>query len=383
MAQVYVRAGYECIVVGQCKTEPGSFIRFGPHFMGYSIYDPSVGHGIKEKLRVFLFMKRTIVSALRKVAQDIGGASEIAAICIYQQLSPPTTRYIMRYCKRNGIKLFFDIVEFQTISQQSLFTFFQFYLPNWMTVKRFSKKAKTLAISTYLSNLLNGQKSKAMYVPFFFNMEEANIDEGKSLRLQDGTIELVYAGCPSRGRDSLANVIKGLACLNEKERAQFHLTIAGANEEQIKALGLSEKELKQSLSHCSYLGTVPHEEALNLIKRAAFTLYMKPAKKRFSKAGFPTKVSESLMMSTPVIFNLSGDVGVYLQDGQNAIECRNDSPLAFAEGLRKVLALDQTKYISMARNAFATAKEKLSIEHFEKPICDFLELGRNNEESQR
>ena len=56
-------------------------------------------------------------------------------------------------------------------------------------------------------------------------------------------------------------------------------------------------------------------------------------------AGFPTKFSESLACGTPVLTNISSDLGKYLKDGVNGYEMNITSNEALTSSLEKALSL--------------------------------------------
>ena len=93
---------------------------------------------------------------------------------------------------------------------------------------------------------------------------------------------------------------------------------------------------------------------------------------RYAKAGFPTKVVESLMSSTPVILNMTSDLGMYLKDGYDCIEVEHEDPESIVRALRRALALTPEQKDQMKKNARKTAEEnfdyRLYIEEFGKFI---------------
>ena len=193
-----------------------------------------------------------------------------------------------------------------------------------------------------------------------------------SLFNQTNKIELIYAGCPSRGRDTINNAIKGILSLDKELQDKIHLIIAGADPKVFIKNGLSKKEYEASLSFCDYIGKVSHERIEELYKTARFSLYLKPAKKRFSKAGFPTKVTESLAYGTPVIANLSGDVGLFLNKN-NSVIIKDDSSTSFADGIKHILDSDiNDEYSKMSKTARMTAENELSLEKYKSIIDNYF-----------
>lgn len=369
IVSAFIENDFRCYVVGQAKFDPYTQNEISKNYFLYSIYNSSKKNSIKEKLSTFIFSTKKIKYALTSIEKQCG---KIDCIVIYQQLPFSTTSYVIRYCKKRNIKLFFDIVEFQTISQQNLFTFFQFYLPNLFTVKHFSRYGKIICISTYLNKLMEKRQTNSIYVPFFFDVDKMVDYSGNKIDYHNSKLKLLYAGCPSRGRDTIVNAIKGILLLPPEIQKKIEFKIAGATLEQMIKLGLTKEEAKKSVLFCECLGKIAHEEVEKLYRDSHFSILLKPSKKRFSKAGFPTKVSESWAYGTPVLANLSGDLYMFLSDGFNGFICENDSPIEFGNTINKVFNITMEDYKKMCKNSRNTAENKLSLSHYSKTIGKFI-----------
>ncbi|MDR0935026.1 MAG: glycosyltransferase [Erysipelotrichaceae bacterium] len=367
IAKTLAKNGNNCFIVGQTGSNESEIIKISENISLYSLYNYKIRNSISNKFKTFLFSTKKILGSLDAAAKVL---PKIDCIVIYQQLDAHTTKKIIKYCKERQIMLAFDIVEFQTLSQQNIFTFFQFYLPNLLTVNRYSKNGRVIAISSYLDNYLKRRNVKSIFVPLFLDLDTVPYFQKHSLFNDDGIIKIVYAGSPARGRDSIVSAVRGLLSLEEEKRSKFHLDIAGCSEKGILKLGLTQKELEISKRFVSYLGRINHEEVEKLYKEAKFSIYLKPAHKRFSKAGFPTKMTESWAYGTPVIANLSGDLSLFVNE-KNSIIIESDSPAAFKNGLERILKLDD--YPSMSIDSRTTAEEKLDQKVFTDTILTFME----------
>jgi glycosyltransferase involved in cell wall biosynthesis len=69
-------------------------------------------------------------------------------------------------------------------------------------------------------------------------------------------------------------------------------------------------------SFAKILGCKPNTEALKIVKRSDFSIFLRD-NNLVCTAGFPTKFSESIACGTPVLTNLSSDLGKYLIEGKN------------------------------------------------------------------
>lgn len=120
------------------------------------------------------------------------------------------------------------------------------------------------------------------------------------------------------------------------------------------------------------LGRIPRNEVIQHLNETDFTILIRSSIARYAKAGFPTKVVESLMSSTPVICNMTSDLGMYLKDGYDCIEVEHEDPESIVKALRRALALTPEQKDQMKKNARKTAEEnfdyRLYIEEFRKFI---------------
>ena len=189
----------------------------------------------------------------------------------------------------------------------------------------------------------------------------------------NNNLRIVYAGAPFGSRDTIANAAKALLLLDEEDRKRIHFTFAGFTRDQMHDLGLTNDELLATDNYCEYLGRIPHEKVIEIYSHSDYSLLLKPENKRLSKAGFPTKVSESWALSTPVIANLTGDMNIFMKDMFNGIVSKSDSPKDFSKALIRALNVPKDDYASMRFNSRLTAEKKLDKSVFSKIIADFLE----------
>src|SRR5574344_249120 len=198
----------------------------------------------------------------------------------------------------------------------------------------------------------------SIYVPAFFDVKNI-VPFKKDEVFGLNNISFIYAGMPIGSRDTIVNVIRGFNMLPTHIQEKITFYIAGPTIEQMFKLGLSKKDYTLSKKYCNYLGKLSHDDVIKVYKKCDFSILLKPAKKRFSKAGFPTKVSESFSFGVPVVANLSGDLDLFLKDGVNGFICDSDSPNDFANCILKVFNISSVEYEQLCRNARLTAEKYL------------------------
>ena len=183
-------------------------------------------------------------------------------------------------------------------------------------------------------------------------------------------LSLAYAGTPGK-KDLINNVIEAMLRLDPSGK-RVHLTLAGSLEEEILNLpALRGREVSELPDCIEVLGHIPHEKALELIGRADFLPLLR-ANQRYAQAGFPTKVVESLALGTPVICNLTSDLGEYIHDGVEGIVCADYSTDAFAAALERALALTPQQRTEMRKAAREQAERSFDYRVYADSLLSFL-----------
>ena len=119
-------------------------------------------------------------------------------------------------------------------------------------------------------------------------------------------------------------------------------------------------------------GSVPHERVLNILEETDFTLLMRDPEKRYAKAGFPTKMVESLSRSTPIICNLTSDMSDCLVDGVNALIVSECSAKSMKLVLSHAIKLSFDERNVLAWNAFSCAKQSFMYSKYLSKMKRFL-----------
>ena len=140
----------------------------------------------------------------------------------------------------------------------------------------------------------------------------------------------------------------------------------------IKNCGISGQLLDACSGFLELHGRKKRDEVLRMLASADFVQLIRDPEMRYAKAGFPSKVVESLAHATPVFCNLSSDLGDYLCDGENALIAASHNPKDLALALRRGLALTPQQKEQMDAAAFNTAKEHFDYRNHVDSVQSFL-----------
>ena len=122
-----------------------------------------------------------------------------------------------------------------------------------------------------------------------------------------------------------------------------------------------------------FKGRIERGEVLRYLEKADFTMLMRPPEERYAKAGFPTKVVESLAAGIPIICNYSSDLSLYLSDCQNAVIVEDYSVLSCSKALKKAIELLPEKRAQMRLAARETAEKYFDYTMYIDCIKEFIE----------
>ena len=239
------------------------------------------------------------------------------------------------------------------------------FIRNRFALRVLSVKLKNLiCISTVLSNYYKKRRCNVIQMPTLIDMcEYENLSHKKNDRMV-----ISYAGNMER-KDYMGNLFLGLSLLNEEERSRLKVNIFGTGFEKYK-FHSSHKETGIE-SVVKFYGKIPYCEVKNNIVNSDFTILLRPNLK-YANAGFPTKVGESMACGTPVIANITSDLGKCIIDGKTGIVCEDESPTACAQAIRKALNMKSSELEQMRQEAKQMAYRYFDISTYRSRYMTYL-----------
>jgi len=207
---------------------------------------------------------------------------------------------------------------------------------------------KVVGISSYLTKHFHERGLPAARIPVIMDVENTRVSDVTTSE----KVRLIYAGSPAK-KDLLREVVLGISGLTSKEQNRIELHVYGASIEQLKTAASVE-----AVPDCiKAYGRVPRSEVEHAMLESDFSILLRPAEERYTKAGFPTKSVEAMSHGVAMICNLTSDLGMYLEDGVNAVIARSHDEESFGAAIRRVLALDRKGINQIKKNARATAEK--------------------------
>lgn len=253
---------------------------------------------------------------------------------------------ILKYCKKNNIKIIFDIVEWYEPAQMIGGRYGFFYNSFLLAFKYVYPKADgIIAISSSLKEVF--KKNTTVIIPPLVatQINRICIENNEEL-------SLIYAGNIGN-KDNLYEIIQVVENLSKNNKVR--LDIFGSSENELK----NKYNVKEFGKAIKIHGKVNQEEINSYIAKADFTIFTRP-NTHCNRYGFPSKFVESLSLGVPVVTNLTSDIGLYLKDGYNGFVVKDSSKQAIEVCIRKMLKLSLEQKKLMKKNAIITADEYLS-----------------------
>ena len=165
---------------------------------------------------------------------------------------------------------------------------------------------------------------------------------------------LIFAGNPAK-KDLLSNIIKGLSDANPIEN-RLQLIVVGVSDTQSNLF--VDIEMKRKLGNSLvFLGRVPQDEVPSYYGISDCSLIIRENDRK-NRAGFPTKMAESMAAGCPVMMNLTSDLADYAKDGKNAIIIKDFSTQSVTAGFLRLVNLQEEQLAKMKSSAKVVGQER-------------------------
>ena len=261
--------------------------------------------------------------------------------------------WLKRFCKKHHLFLISDLTEWYALKELSIIGIPGYLWKMKVLQKRVPNK---IVISSFLNNYYHDTHN--IIIPATCDATDEKWKQGDAFAIEkvgafDGKT-LVYAGTPGR-KDAIHIAINSIQLLIE-EGHRIRLIIVGITRESYlcKYKGYLHKPILSEW--IQFVEKVPQQQVPSFYELADFMILLrKPTRK--STAGFPTKFTESFISGTPVIANLTSDIGLYLIDGETGFVVQAPNEEAFSQVIKeKVIPLGKADIEAMKQNVLSKAQ---------------------------
>lgn len=275
---------------------------------------------------------------------------------------------LLPFCKKNDIPLLLDVVEWYDPRHLPGGALGPFAIANELSMRFVAKKAAGIfTISRYLQEHFATQGCKTLRVPPLFSFQQARPVQFREV---NGVLNLCYAGSPG-GKEDIRSIFQGLQLAYDAS-IPFQMHVVGLTLNQFVAtFGMQALSIIRNNESVKFYGRVENAEARRIVSSCDFQVMLRKDE-RFTRAGFPSKVGESLSLGTPIIGNLSSNMSDYLLNDINSILVARSDAGSFFSALHRAASLASNEYAVLQENALKCALLNFRPENYSVQISAFL-----------
>ncbi len=280
-----------------------------------------------------------------KDIKEVIKAEKPDTIIVYNEKERLTSR-IVSFCHGCGITVGADVTEWYEISRSKKWDRVVAKNVDYRIRKMDERLDYIISISPYLTTYYKsiGCKNVIEIPPIMDCIETAINPTVHRIR------HVVYAGSPAQ-KDLILPFLDAVAKRNENQ-VDIIADIVGVSNEQIMSLmHITHPEQKGIVAY----GRVPHEKSLEIVKIADFSVLFRE-NLRYAKAGFSTKLSESLSLGIPVLCNSVGGADEIIQDGQNGIKIDGYDTETIIDAINRIISLSDSEIDDLKNSALNTGR---------------------------
>lgn len=280
-----------------------------------------------------------------------------------------TIQYVKKYRKRNGAMIIHDSVEWYSASEFKLGVLSAEYVIKNLNNKYWiNKDFKVIAISNYLEKYFISKGCKTIRIPFIYDVQD-NGDQTKEI---SSKVYIMYAGMVGH-KDHMNCFLEAVSKISKEHTGELEVHLYGFDAAYLsKVQGIPISFIDELKDVVIFHGRVSRDVVEENLKMATFTILFRDPKERYAKAGFPTKVVESLCHSTPVLCNYSSDLKYYLKDGKNAVISKDESSEQIYRALTKIMSLSSEEIKIMQQEAFESANKYFDYQNYKDIFGRFI-----------
>ncbi len=290
------------------------------------------------------------------------------AVILYSGYSPYLLRLIP-WARSRRVPLIFDAVEWYDPA-----TVLQWLSPYQLNIELamrylLPRVRNIITIGSFLADYYAKRGVHCLTVPP--TLDVVRTPYGDTARTADRPLKLVYAGSPGN-KDLLDTILEAVLRLHGRGHP-LRLTVAGVPAEETANYRSIQRRPRSEVGSCvDFVGVLDHAASINLVRDADYSLLLR-RDARYARAGFPTKFVESLAVGTPVMANLTSDLGRYLKDGETGFICSGPTSEELETALTRALLLAEERHASMRVRCRELAEQNFDFRAYTSPLSAFVD----------
>ena len=266
-------------------------------------------------------------------------------VIIYNEKERLTNK-IISFCHKHNINVGADVTEWYEASHSKKWNYIVARSVDYRIRKMDVNLDYILSISPYLTAYYKSVGcKKVIEIPPIMDCIKTEIRSTvKRIR------HLVYAGSPAQ-KDLIVPFLEAIVKAN-RYKVRVFADIVGVSKEQVSALlKIDNPEQNGIIAY----GRIPHKQCVEIVESADFSILIRE-NLRYAKAGFSTKLSESLSLGVPVLCNTVGGADEIIQNGYNGINIDSCNSEDIFGAIERIISMDVDEIDSLKKNALNTAE---------------------------
>lgn len=362
VARSIVDAGYD-VVVASGSAEPPGVTRLLEGDAGGILSHIGLAELPQSHEGHVAKMKKVLLTWGRRTATWLEQQSEPPSHVIVYGGSAQYMHHVGGWCRRRDIPLIVDVVEWYNHRQLMGGLLGPVHISAKIALRfQYPRASGVIAISSLLEQRYANRGCSTLRIPPTLDVESSDTSQEPQ---RDGKLHLAYCGTPGK-KDLLANLIAGVEQVDPNgDHLTFH--VVGPSRSDVETM-LQRSDLPPAVN---VVGRRQQQEVAQIVKNCDFTVLLREPL-LFAQAGFPTKFCESLSAGTPVIANLTSDLGTHLRDGREGLVCADHSTESLVAALTRALTLDASQKAKMREAARSQALEAFDFRRYSSLLKRFL-----------
>lgn len=288
---------------------------------------------------------------------------------------------IAKWCKRNSIKYIVNCADLPIFDLQPFLRRLVMRV-NWNYMHRINKRYADgiISVSRFIETFYYKKGRPSVIIPPLFDESKYTYKAPKS----NDVPSFIYAGIPFKITGNVASVIGmkdrldyiiDLFLFLSKKSIPYSFTVIGITKENYLSSVPRHKDALAKESKIVFSDRHKHSDTLAMIAESDFSINYRDVN-LMTKAGFSTKIVESVSVGTPVIINRNSDIFDYLKEGVSAFELTGNPEMDVSK-ISTVCSLSAESRILIKRNLY---KDKIfNINKFLLPMRNFMALLNGSE----